>query len=392
MKLVEYKAYEIFYKYDLPCSEGCVVSSVEELRDLKDIMKYFILHCIADTMKYPVVLKAQVQTGGRSKAGGVQFASNESELLEKGEKLLGMKIKNLPVREIFITGKVEIKKEMYLSFTLDRKHKKPVMIFSPEGGVDINEIAEKHPDKIVKVLLDPSKTLDDFVIQYAMDKTGLEQDYPSDFKGVCQKLYSVFIGMDCILAEINPLVIDKDDKIIALDGKIDVDDNTLYRHDDVRVFRDEIEGNKLVLEARHFDFLYIPIKNEGNIAVISNGSGMIMSSIDLITKRGMTVTCALDLGGGATADRIKESLRIVALNPIVDTIFINIFGGITRCDEIAKGVKNGVELIGKTKLVIRLEGTNKEKGLEIMNSVSGSIKMAAGLKNGVEILAQELKL
>lgn len=380
MKLVEYKAHDIFYKYDLPCSEGCVVSSVEELRDLKD------------TMKYPVALKAQVQTGGRSKAGGVQFASNGIELLEKGEKLLGIKIKNLPVRIIFITGKVEIKKEMYLSFTLDRKHKKSVMIFSPEGGVDINEIAEKHPDKIAKVFLAPSKTLDDFVIQYAMDKTGLEQDYRTDFRGICQKLYSVFIGMDCILAEINPLIIDNDDKMIALDGKIDVDDNSLYRHDDVRVFRNEIEENKLILEARHFDFLYIPINNEGNIAVISNGSGMIMSSIDLITERGMTVTCALDLGGGATADRIKESLRIVASNPLVDTIFINIFGGITRCDEIAKGVENGVELIGKTKLVIRLEGTNKEKGLEIINSVSGSVEMAAGLKNGVEILAQELKL
>lgn len=380
MKLVEYKAHDIFYKYDLPCSEGCVVSSVEELRDLKD------------TMKYPVALKAQVQTGGRSKAGGVQFASNGSELFEKGKKLLGMKIKNLPVRIIFITGKVEIKKEMYLSFTLDRKHKKPVMIFSPEGGVDINEIVEKHPDKIAKVLLAPSKTLDDFVIQYAMDKTGLEQDYRTDFEGVCQKLYSVFIGMDCMLAEINPLIIDNDDKMIALDGKIDVDDNSLYRHDDLRAFRNEIEENKLILEARDFDFLYIPINNEGNIAVISNGSGMIMSSIDLITERGMTVTCALDLGGGATADRIKESLRIVASNPLVDTIFINIFGGITRCDEIAKGIENGIELIGKTKLVIRLEGTNKEKGLEIINGVSGSVKMAAGLKNGVEILAQGLKL
>ena len=380
MKLLEYKAHEIFKKYDLPCISGNVVGSMEELTKLRG------------KIKYPVVLKAQVQTGGRGKAGGIQFASSDSELLEKGKKLLGMKIKILPVRGIFITGKVEIKKEMYLSFTLDRKHKKPVMIFSPEGGVEINEIAGKHPDKIAKVLLGPSEPLNDFVIQYAMDKTGLEQNYRSDFKDICRKLYTIFIDMDCMLAEINPLIVDDNNKLMALDGKIDIDDNSLFRHDDVREFRDDIEENKLIPEARKFNLLYIPINNEGNIAVISNGSGMIMSSIDLITKRGMTVTCALDLGGGATADRITESLRIAASNPLVDTIFMNIFGGITRCDEIARGVENGVGVIADTKLVIRLEGTNKEKGLEIIAGVRGSIKMAEGLKNGVEILAQELKV
>ncbi len=380
MKLLEYKAHELFKRFELPCSEGCVASSVEELKALQG------------KVNYPAVIKAQVQTGGRGKAGGVQFAGNDDELVERGSSVLDMKIKNLPVKRIFITEKVEIRKEMYLSFTLDRKYKKAVMIFSPEGGVDINEIADKYPEKIVKVLINPSDIIDDFIIDYAIDKSGLNRDYTDEFRNVVKKLYDVFIGMDCMLAEINPLIIDEQNRIMALDGKIDIDDNSLYKHGDIKDFRDEIEENPLVLEARKFDFLYIPVRNEGNIAVISNGSGMIMSSIDLITKRGMTVTSALDLGGGATAERIKEALRIVASASGVDTIFINIFGGITRCDEIANGIKAAMADMNGIRLVTRLEGTNREKGLEIINTIRGGIKMADGLKEGVEVLAQGMGL
>jgi succinyl-CoA synthetase beta subunit len=380
MKLLEYKAHELFSRYGLPCSDGFVVASPEELERLDR------------PVTYPVVLKAQVQTGGRGKAGGVQFAENKAELVEKGKQILGMTIKDLPVNKVFVTGKADIKKEMYLSFTLDRKQKKAVLIFSPEGGVDINDIAERFPDKVVKVVLHSQAELDDFVIDYAMDTSGLATEYREAFRDVVKRLYRVFIQEDCMLAEINPLIVDASDRIIALDGKIDVDDNALFRHDDVREFRDEIEENDLVLEARKFRFLYIPVKDAGNIAIVSNGSGMIMSSIDLITKRGMTVTCALDLGGGATADRIQEALRIVASNPRVDTIFINIFGGITRCDEIARGVEGAMANIGGVRLVIRLEGTNKEKGLEIIDGVSGNIRMADGLRESVEALAQEMGL
>ena len=390
MKLLEYKAHEIFKKYDLPCSEGCVVSSVKELRNLRDLMKYFLLHCISDTMKYPVVLKTQVQTGGRGKAGGVQFASNESELLEKGKAMFELKIKDLPVHKIFIVPKVEVEKEMYLSFTLDRKSKLPVMIFSPEGGVEINEIAEKNPEKLVKVILPPGNILDDFTIQYAIDKTGLDKKYSDQFKVICKKLYEVFIGYDCMLAEINPLVVDDKGNLTALDGKIDVDDNSLYKHQNIKEFRDEITYNNLILEARKYDFLYIPIQNKGNIAVISNGSGMIMSSIDLIAKRNMDVSCALDLGGGATADRIKEAIRIVAANPLVDTIFINIFGGITRCDEIALGVERSMVLIPGKHLVLRLEGTNKEKGLEMIGDLNEDIELVDGLYEGVDTLEKRI--
>lgn len=380
MKLLEYKAHEVFHEYDVPSINGFTVSSVDELAARNG------------DLEYPVVIKAQVQTGNRGKAGGIQFAENKKELEEKGAQVLGMKIKDLEVKRIFITEKVEIEKEMYLSFTMDRKTKLGVMIFSPEGGVDINEIAEKNPDKLAKVVLPYGDEIEDFILQYVMDKTGLDEAYREEFRNICKKLYRMFIGYDCLLAEINPLVVTKDGHLKALDGKVDVDDNSLYRHSNIAEFRDEITENELVLAARKFDFLYIPIKDRGNISVVSNGSGMIMSSIDLITKRGMEVISALDLGGGATADRIKEALRIVASKEEVDTIFINIFGGITRCDEIARGVKEAFAKISAKRLVIRLEGTNKEEGLEIVRSIEGDIELVDGLYEGVDTLAEGMKV
>jgi len=379
MKLLEYKAHEVFREYELPSTEGYVASSVDELA------------AIDGKLFYPVVIKAQVQTGGRGKAGGVQFAENREELIAKGKAILEMKIKDLPVHKVFVVPRVEIKKEMYLSFTLDRKTKLPVMIFSPEGGVEINEIAEKNPDKLAKVILPAGEELEDFTIQYAMDKTGLDGIYADQFREVTKKLFKVFNGYDCMLAEINPLVVDGKGYLMALDGKIDVDDNSLYRHKAIEEFRDEITDNELVLDARRYDFLYIPIRDRGNIAIISNGSGMIMSSMDLISKRGMEVTCALDLGGGATSDRIKEALRIVATNERVDTIFINIFGGITRCDEIAGGVEKAMDFISKKRLVLRLEGTNKEKGLQMIRDLGGDMELVDGLYEGVDALAEGSK-
>lgn len=378
MKLLEYKAHELYRKFDLPCMNGEVTSNVEELINMDG------------KIPYPMVLKAQVQTGGRGKAGGIQFASTKAELEEKANFLYSLSIKGLPVEKVFAVHRVEIAQEMYLSITLDRKEKRAILIFSPEGGVDINEIAEEHPDKLVKVYLEPNEDIQDFTIQYVMDSSKLANIYRKEFADIVKKLYRIFIDYNCLLAEINPLVVTDEGHLLALDGKIDVDDNALFKYEDIRAFRDEITSNPLVLEARGFDFLYIPIQEKGSIAVISNGSGMIMSSIDLISKQGMDVTCALDLGGGATADRIKEALRIVASNPAVETIFLNIFGGITRCDEIANGVKAAMENMQDIWLVVRLEGTNKEKGLDILASVGEHVTQAVGLKDGVTILDSRL--
>jgi len=378
MKLLEYKAHELFSTYQLPCMKGKITSSVEELKAMDSIISY------------PMVLKAQVQTGGRGKAGGIQFAENSEELWEKAEFLYNLTIKDLPVEKVFAAEKVELTTEMYLSITLDRKQKQAVLIYSPEGGVDINEIAEENPDKLIKVHIPPNEGLQDFIIQYVMDKSSVPQELRTDFIDICQKLYLIFTEYNCLLAEINPLVITDAGRMLALDGKIDIDDNALFKHEDIRIFRDEITDNPLVLEARSYDFLYIPIQDRGSIAVISNGSGMIMSSIDLISKQGMEVTCALDLGGGATSDRIQEALRIVASNPKIETIFLNIFGGITRCDEIAKGILQSLDSMHNIWLVVRLEGTNKERGLEILKAAGDRVTQVEGLNDGVKILGQRI--
>ncbi|MDT8296894.1 MAG: ADP-forming succinate--CoA ligase subunit beta [Spirochaetaceae bacterium] len=379
MKLLEYMARDVFDAHDIPSTSGVIAGSVEELKNL------------APDLLYPMVIKAQVQTGGRGKAGGVKFADTANEFIQKGKEILGMTIKGLTVEKVFCYPKVDIDREMYLSFTLDRKTKLPVMIFSPEGGVEINEIAEKNPEKLVKQIIPAGGKLDDFFIRYAIDKTGLEEELAGQFTEICRKLYDAFIGHDCMLAEINPLIVDPEGKLLALDSKVDIDDNSLYRHPEMLPYKNEMTSDATVREARSFDFLFIPVKDEGNIAVISNGSGMIMSTIDLISKNGMDVTCALDLGGGATSDRIKEALRIVASRENVDTIFINIFGGITRCDEIAGGIDAAMANLGETRLMVRLEGTNKEAGLKRLKSLKGNIRIVEGLDEGVAALAEEVK-
>lgn len=377
MKLLEYQAHDVMRQYGIPAPEGYVAASRADLEE------------IAGKVTFPVAIKAQVQTGNRGKLGGIKFAETAEELVERGTSILGMTIKDLTADLVFVTSKVDVAREMYLSFTMDRTKKLGVMIFSAVGGVDINEIVEANPDAIATAPVPPGEPVPDFLLQYAVDKTGVDPALAGTLKDVFAKLGNAFVSHDCLLAEINPLVVDASGAVLALDGKIEVDDNALYRHQDVAEYRDRFTANDLVREARAYDFLYIPVRDDGTIAVVSNGSGMIMSSIDLITKRGMEVTCALDLGGGATSDRIKEALRIVSENPRVETIFINIFGGITRCDEIAHGIAGAYAAMEEKRLVVRLEGTNRELGLEIVRGIGGRIELVDGLYEGVERLGGE---
>jgi len=374
LKLLEYKSQELFADFKIPSNNGIVIDSMEDL-DSK-----------INQIKYPAVVKAQVQIGGRGKAGGIKFAENPEQLKDICQELLYSKIKNLTVKRLLIVNKIEVKEEWYLSFTLDRKNKAPLLIFSTEGGVDIEETARSNPDKIARLLIDPLIGIKPYMIRYLINRTGVNRKYLEELFKLIKDLYNLFIKYDCLLAEINPLVITDNEKLMALDGKIEIDDNSLFRHPDILEFREEITENPLVKEAREFDFIYIPISDKGNIGIISNGSGMIMSTMDLITKKGMQVACALDLGGGATADRVKEAIRIVLANSDVNVLMINIFGGITRCDEIASGVMNALKNQANKKLVIRMEGTNKESGLKIINNLAGDIISVDGVKEGVERL------
>ncbi|HBR02800.1 MAG TPA: succinate--CoA ligase subunit beta, partial [Ruminiclostridium sp.] len=359
MKLLEYKAKELFEQFGVPVMHGCVVDD---------------LGTIAQTIEnagltYPVVVKAQVQIGGRGKAGGIRFADNAGEAGEHCRALLHSELKGYRVDKLLIVEKAEHEIEWYLSIMLDRLSKRPMIIFSAEGGVDIEETSRISPSRVHKLVIDPMIGIQAYMARYFLSASGLSLDYLGRMHELLCNLYRCFNAYDCMLCEINPLILDKKGQFIALDSKVDIDDSALYRLPDMAAFRDSIQEEALIREARDFGFLYIPIEKDGSIAVMSNGSGMLMSCIDLISREGMKVCAALDLGGGATSERIAQAVRILVSTPGIKALLINIFGGITRCDEVAGGIKLALMSAKKNMTaVIRLEGTNKEKGLEIIAS------------------------
>lgn len=376
MDLMEYRVSEIYEKCGIPTKKSIVVEQLEGLAGKASILSY------------PLVIKAQVQVGGRGKAGGIRFANDAVELLEASASILGMDIKGHVVKKLMIVEKAEIKCEWYISIILDRLTKGPMVIFSPTGGMDIEETARTSAGKVLKVQIDPFAGVNEYLPRYLLSKCGLDMMYFDALFELLKRLYNMFCRYDCMLVEINPLGVTEEGKLIALDGKMSVDDSALYRQPEMLAFRDSLPEDELVLESRKFKFLYIPCEPEGSVAVMSNGSGMIMSCIDLISKEGMKAGAALDLGGGATADRIQEAIRIVLSNKKIKALFINIFGGITRCDEVASGVKLAMEKQPEERpVLVRFEGTNKDKGLEILESIGGNVIFVNGLIEGVRELA-----
>ena len=379
MKLLEYQAKQLFEKYGLAVQKGCVVG---DLASLPETVK-------AAGLAYPVVIKAQVQIGGRGKAGGILFADNEADAIESAAKLLHKDIRGLTANELLIVEKAEIEHECYLSILLDRGSKSPMIIFSPRGGMDIEETARTHPESIARVTVNPLTGMMPYHTDYLLDTTGAELDGKT-FAQFVGKLYRLFMEYNALLVEINPLAIDPDNRLLALDGKIEIDDSALFKLPDMLECRSHLQEDAMVLEARKYNFLYIPLDKNSDIAVMSNGSGLLMSCIDLLAKKGLTGAAALDLGGGATADKIKEAVRILLHSGHVQTLLISIFGGITRCDEVVEGVR--LALAGqaeKKTVVIRMEGTNKDKGLEIVRSVADQVTVAQSIPEAAEILYQK---
>lgn len=365
MDLAEYKSKELFLKYGISSTYGVISDSLDDLRKL------------TSEIKYPAVLKAQVETGGRGKAGGIKFAQNENELFSQAEKIFGLNIKGHAVRKIMVTYAESIEKELYLAVALDRMERSPVILYCENGGIDI----EAHPELVRRVPVNPLMGICDFTLRYLKISKPIEDI-------VC-KLYKLFCEYDCLLCEINPLALTPEGQVIAVDGKITVDDSALKRHPDIVEYRSKSELNVLSAEAEKYNFLYIPCDEKGDIAVMSNGSGMLMSCIDMITDNRMAVRATLDLGGGATSDRISEAIRIIMSDVQTEKLFINIFGGITRCDEVALGIREAILKYNIVKpVVIRLEGTNKDKGMEILNGLSGVV-VVEGLWEGVGALKNE---
>jgi len=355
MNLYEYQGKKLFEKYNIPTTKGVLVDKSLE-------NDYIYLSEL--NLNFPVVLKSQVKVGGRGKAGGIKVAHNKDEFMKYLKQLFNLTIRGVRVNKVLIDEYVDIEKEFYLSFIIDRSKNQVVFIFSPLGGVDIEEVAEKEPTKISKLFFDYE--LFDFQIRDTILKVYNEKlDVVKQIENVALKLFNLFKENDCILAEINPLVLTKDSKVLALDSKIIIDDNSeivdQYEEDDEEI--SEIEK-----EAKIKNLAYVEL--DGNIGIIGNGAGLVMTTMDLVNLYGGKAANFLDVGGGAKADKVKESIELVLKNPKVKALFINIFGGITRCDEVAKGIIQAFEQKKYSiPLVIRLEGTNKEEGREILNKL-----------------------
>ncbi len=353
MKLHEYQSKAIFAESGVPIPRGRVASSANEARS------------IAQELGGRVVVKAQVLVGGRGKAGGVRLANSPSEAEELATKILGMKIKDLPVRKILVDEAAEPVTEIYLGVTNDRTMSCPVMIASSEGGVDIEEVARTDPEKIVRVYVDPLLGLQDFQARYLASSIELPGEHWREFIRICLGLFEAYERTDSTLAEINPLVITKDERLLALDGKIVLDDNGLFRHPELVEMRDIDEEAPVEREARMYGLSYV--KLDGEIGCMVNGAGLAMATMDLTKLAGGKPANFLDIGGGASSEKVAAGLRIILSDPNVEVVLINVFGGITRCDEVARGILSAIEAEKpEVPMIARLVGTNEEEGRRLL--------------------------
>jgi succinyl-CoA synthetase beta subunit len=357
MKIHEYQAKEIFKKFGIPIQPGEMVATPEEARS------------IAERIGKPVMVKAQVLVGGRGKAGGIKYAENPDQAYEHAQSILGMEIKGIPVKKVLVTEAADIASEAYIGVIVDRKSKRPVIMVSAAGGVDIEEVAKKTPEKIFKLEVDPIMGLNTFQARELGSKLY------NDFKIACKaadvimKLYSCFWASDASLAEINPFITTPEGEVWALDAKINIDDSGLPRHPDIAQMRDLEAEESSENEAREKGLSFV--KLDGNIGCIVNGAGLAMATMDLVKHFGQEPANFLDIGGSSSPEKVLNAMRIILKDPNVKAILFNIFGGITRCDDVANGIVAAVkELNPPVPIVVRLTGTNEDKAREILEEVN----------------------
>jgi succinyl-CoA synthetase beta subunit len=351
--LFEYQGKQYFAKFGIPVSAGGAADTVDEAVK------------VADAAKYPVVVKAQVQVGGRGKAGGIKLANNADEVRLHAGNILGMDIKGHVVKRLWVEHASDIAEEYYASFTLDRAAKKHLLMLSAQGGVDIEEVAAKDPDAIVKLHINPVEGLSEAVAKKAATDAKIPAKALDGVAKILVSLYRCFTEGDCDLAEINPLILKPTGEVHALDAKVSLDNNASYRHPEWDEYRATEELDEREQLARESDLQYIGLS--GTVGIIANGAGLAMSTLDVVNQVGGSAANFLDIGGGANADQMAAALGVINFDQNVKSIFINIFGGITRGEEVAKGI---VEALGRVDLrapiVIRLDGTNAEEGREIL--------------------------
>ncbi|OGO27754.1 MAG: succinate--CoA ligase subunit beta [Chloroflexi bacterium RBG_16_52_11] len=353
MKLQEYQSKQIFAKYNIPIPKGRVAATAIEAK------------AIAQEHGSRVVIKAQVLVGGRGKAGGIRLAKNADEAEELATQILAMDIKGLPVRKVLVDAAANIEREIYLGITNDRAARKPVMMSSAAGGVDIEEVAHTSPEKIIKSYIDPLLGMRDYQARDIAAGIDLPREHWRTFGQIARGLWQAYSNCDATLAEINPLVITSDNHLLALDGKMVLDDNALFLHPDLAEMRDLDVEAPSEIEARKYGLSFI--KLDGNIGCMVNGAGLAMTTMDIIKLFGGEPANFLDIGGGANSDKVAAALRIILADPNVKAVLFNVFGGITRCDEVARGILDALkEVKTNIPMVVRLVGTNAEEGRQIL--------------------------
>ncbi len=353
MKLHEYQSKLIFAEYGVPIPKGRVAATAVEARQ------------IAEELGGRVVVKSQVLVGGRGKAGGIRLAKTPDEAEELATQILSMEIKGLPVRKVLIDEAANIEQEIYLGITNDRAARRPVMMASSEGGVEIEEVARKTPEKIIKVHIDPLLGLQGYQARDLAAGIDLPREHWRAFGKIAQGLWRAYLKSDANLAEINPLVITAEGTLIAVDGKMVLDDNALFRHPDLAEMRDlDVEADAEI-EARKYGLSYIQL--DGDIGCMVNGAGLAMTTMDVIKLFGGAPANFLDIGGGANAEKVAAAFRIILSDPKIKAVLINIFGGITRGDEVARGILAAMDDVQPdVPMVVRLVGTNAEEGRKLL--------------------------
>jgi len=351
--LYEYQGKQYFARFGMPISKGGVADTVEEAVE------------VAASAGYPVVVKAQVKVGGRGKAGGVKLADDEAELRTHAGNILGLDIKGHVVKRLWIEHSSDIDKEYYASFTLDRGAKQHLGMLSAEGGVEIEEVAVTNPEAIAILHVDPVDGLDLATARAWVDRAGLDQGARAQAAEILVKLYSCYTEGDCDLAEINPLIYTPDGRVHCLDAKVTLDDNAAYRHPEWEEFAGSDVEDERETRAKERGLNYIGLS--GSVGIIANGAGLAMSTLDVVTQAGGEAANFLDIGGGANADVMAAALEVINSDPAVQSIFVNIFGGITRVDEVAKGILEALDRVDiSAPIVLRLDGTNAVAGREIL--------------------------
>ena len=355
MNLFEYQGKDLYKKYSITTPKSIFINSISDLTENHGL-------------SFPLVVKAHVQVGGRGKAGGIKVAKNHQELEEHIDAILGMDIKGHKVESLLIEEASEIISEYYISFTLDRSEKKYLMMLSSKGGMDIEEVAANSPEDLIKIYISPSLGLESKIITQAIKDANLNLDYIDELHEIISKLYKLFTEGDCDLVEVNPLAI-TNQGVSALDSKVSLDMNAIYRHDDFKKYEEEIpipESEKFA-KSKGLNF----IKLDGSVGIIGNGAGLVMSTLDVVAEHGGKAANFCDIGGGAKAETVTAALEVLESEEEVTSVLINIFGGITRCDLVAEGIVEATKgKVLKWPLIVRLDGTNSKEGLEILSKNS----------------------